>query len=162
MVRWGRLHLWRHVAHSLHEQSSDRRGRRWQILCSSCIDAQRPIARGSEHSESSDTNPDDAGNEHSDAFRKTETAADAVADSDLDAPADAVFKPLDVTLDYILKFLEGEHAKSVQVAPATRSTVLRCVKAAVVWKQTPRSSHEVENYNRKLNDLMSSVVKRMQ
>ena len=67
-----------------------------------------------------------------------------------------------VLLDFILKFLEGEHVKSKRLTEANRSTVLGLVKSAISWKTAaPRSSQEVQEYIQKLNNVMGEIVRRM-
>ena len=92
---------------------------------------------------------------------KADAPTEEPADVSPGTPPDELFKPLDSTLDFIVKFLEGAHTKSARITPDTHSTVLRFVKAAMEWKQTPRSSQEVENYTNKLNDLMAAIVKQL-
>ena len=70
-----------------------------------------------------------------------------------------MFQPLNVTLDYILHFLEGHHAKSSTIKQTTHTRVMKLVKAAMAWKKTSRTSTEVEEYTRQLDSVMGDIVK---
>ena len=72
-----------------------------------------------------------------------------------------VCRALDVSLDYIMKFLEGQHVKSGKVTGEQRARILERVKAAIVWKQDTRSSAEVQRLVDNLNGMMSEIVQQL-
>jgi len=74
------------------------------------------------------------------------------------AVEEAVYEPLDRNLDYILKFLEGHHAKSHAVSSTARDTIMDRVKDTIRWKSSGRSPQEVEGKIKELNAMMISVV----
>ena len=91
-----------------------------------------------------------------------EAASPCSPDSSAAPDADSLFKPLDITLDYMLKFLEGEHVKSESISEKNRSTVLGLIKSAMSWKATTqRSSQDVREYTQKLNNVMGEIVRKM-
>ena len=46
---------------------------------------------------------------------------------------------LDTTLEFIVKFLEGDHAKSQQLGEIDRARILQHVKEALAWKKCART-----------------------
>ena len=78
-----------------------------------------------------------------------------------DAPAEDAFKALDVTLDFIVKFLEGAHAKSTTISKDDRSAILQRVQSSLEWKKQWRSKHEVQTMVEDLNVMMTSIVRRI-
>ncbi len=67
-------------------------------------------------------------------------------------------KPLESTLDFILRCLEGEHAKSNKITESVRSSVLAHVRDAIDWKRQIRSQEEVEEKVAELNAMMGGIV----
>ena len=57
--------------------------------------------------------------------------------------------------------IEGGHAKSSDISADARSTVIGCIKAAMKWKQTPRSEQEVEKYVKMINGVMGEIVRNL-
>ena len=68
---------------------------------------------------------------------------------------------LDVTLDYIVRFLEGDHAKSRSISQGTRSAVLEHVKDAIAWKAEDHTNEEIQQKAQELNAMMSKVVRNL-
>ena len=56
---------------------------------------------------------------------------------------DVSFGDLDTTLEYAIKFLEGDHAKSSQISGATRSSILSKVKDVLQWKKRLRTESQI-------------------
>ena len=69
--------------------------------------------------------------------------------------------PLDVTLEYMVKFLEGDHAKSDQVSKAKRDEVLKHIRATMAWQSGPRSPTEVKAKGEELNNMMMEIVQQV-
>jgi len=65
---------------------------------------------------------------------------------------------LDTTLDYILRFLEGDHAKSGSLTEQTKDDIMRHVKATLAWKRQARTCHEIEEKIAELNTMMMEIV----
>lgn len=73
-----------------------------------------------------------------------------------------MFLPLDTTLEFIAKFLEGQHIESSQANAEMRSIILYHVDATLQWKCVPRSPEEVDAKVDELNDLMGKIVEILQ
>ena len=71
-------------------------------------------------------------------------------------------KPLDSTLDFVMRSLEGEHAKSKTITEIVRSSILERVKEAMTWKQQLRSQEEIEAKVFEMNAMMSDIVSKAQ
>ena len=69
-----------------------------------------------------------------------------------------LLQPLDQTLDYIIRFLEGLRAKSSRISGETREFVLKHVKDTLAWKSMPRSQQEVQDRITELNSVMTEIV----
>ena len=74
---------------------------------------------------------------------------------------DAVLQQLDATLDFVLKFLEGEHAKSGLLSKLDRAKVVQQVKLTLAWKLQGRTQLEVEARIQEINAMMSEIVQRL-
>lgn len=72
-----------------------------------------------------------------------------------------VFQPLDHFLDYIMRFLDGEHSKSTNLPEQARSKILQKVKVALAWKAQSRLPHEVNAKLAELNFIMSGTVRHL-
>ena len=70
-------------------------------------------------------------------------------------------EPLEITIDYMLRFLEGDHSRSQRLAESDRGTVLSLVKSAMSWKTAQRPAKEVEKYTQNLNNVMSEIVRKL-
>ena len=77
-------------------------------------------------------------------------------DTGIGAAADD--QPLDDVLNFVVKFLEGEHPKSSSMSPGTRAMVFNMVKQTLAWKQTARKQDEVHAKILEINRIMSTVV----
>ena len=70
----------------------------------------------------------------------------------------SVFQPLDNVLEFVIKFLEGEHTKSSSLSSGTHALVLDMVKQTLAWKQTERDKDEVHAKVLEINQMMSTIV----
>ena len=68
---------------------------------------------------------------------------------------------LDCTLDYIMKFLEGDHAKSANTFESTRTRILDRVKTTIQWRLQAPSHDEVQGEIACLNSMMSDIVAKL-
>ena len=73
-------------------------------------------------------------------------------------PSQVDFAILDSTFDYMVRFLEGEHAKSGTISQNLRSAILENIRATMVWKDGARTQQEVELKVAELNGRMASIV----
>ena len=109
-------------------------------VCESCLrsedDIEQEPARASRHA---NTTP---------AYVCSDTAAQKEFEEEL-------CKPLDNCLDYILKFLEGGHAKSHTLPEQTRSRIMSHVKSTLKWKMEGRTQKEIDE---RVNDLSAMMV----
>ena len=71
------------------------------------------------------------------------------------------FGSLDSTLNYLLKYLEGDHDKGSNITKDVRDKAFRLVKAGIAWKRQPRSKQEVDEFASTLNKLVGEVVSRL-
>lgn len=74
---------------------------------------------------------------------------------------DIDFQPLDTTLDYVLKFLEGMHVKSGKITEQQREDILQIVKSAMSWKQLGRTRQEIEDKTTEVNNAMMRLVREL-
>jgi len=72
-----------------------------------------------------------------------------------------VLKPLNSTLDFILRFLEGEHAKSSKIHQSVRASILEEVKSAIAWKQQTHPKEKVQEKVAELNAMMGDIVRQL-
>ena len=72
-----------------------------------------------------------------------------------------LFKPLDTCLEYMVKFLEGEHAKSEKRPPNIKSHVLKTVRETMAWKSGDRTADQVKQKINQLNEKMSAIVQNL-
>ena len=68
------------------------------------------------------------------------------------------FKSVDTVLDYIIKFLEGQHSKSGKAPPSDRTNVLHHVRSALQWKTHSRTTEEITAKVNELNQMMMDLV----
>ena len=68
------------------------------------------------------------------------------------------FKSVDTVLDYIIKFLEGQHSKSGKVPLSDRTNVLHHVRSALQWKTHSRTTEEINAKVNELNQMMMDLV----
>ena len=80
---------------------------------------------------------------------------------DSTSSGDGSFGDLDTTLEYVIKFLEGDHAKSSQISGATRSSILSKVKDVLQWKKRPRTEPQISEHVAELNSMMMNKVARL-
>ena len=66
---------------------------------------------------------------------------------------------LDCILDYVLSFLEGDHAKSGKLSEQDQTTIVQKVKSTLAWKSQDR--RQSENEEKVINAMMSRIVSRM-
>ena len=92
-----------------------------------------------------------------DSFPK-DLQAHSPTHEDQGAGIPAAFQPLDDVLDFVVKFLEGEHAKSSCMSSDTRAMVLDMVKQTLAWKQMERTEDELHAKVSEINHVMSTVV----
>ncbi len=78
----------------------------------------------------------------------------------MDSTAD-VFKPLDLCLEYMVRFLEGEHSKSEMMVPNVKDHVLKTVRDAMAWKLQVRTADQVRQKIDQLNENMSAIVQHL-
>ena len=76
----------------------------------------------------------------------------------MDAPSVIDFQKLELTLDYMVKFLEGGHAKSKIASDKLRSSILHHVRATMSWKAKPRTQEAVDSKISELNTMMLGIV----
>lgn len=72
-----------------------------------------------------------------------------------------IFKPLDSTLDFIVRFLEGEHTKSEKITQSMRESILKAVRSAMAWRRHDRSQEAVQHKVEELNTMMSRIVNQL-
>ena len=72
-----------------------------------------------------------------------------------------IMDPLENTLDYILRFVEGEHAKSDRLPEHDREQILFCVKATLSWKALPRTEEAVTRKIGELNEMMARTLSKI-
>jgi len=77
---------------------------------------------------------------------------------DNDVGMAAIFQPLDNVLDFVVKFLEGEHPKSSCMASDTRAMILAMVRQSLAWKTENRTADEVRAKVIEINHIMSTVA----
>ena len=65
---------------------------------------------------------------------------------------------LDVTLEYTIRFLEGDHKKSSLISQSILTSVLEEIKTTMKWKEQPRAPHEIIERIDSLNGLMMETV----
>ena len=86
--------------------------------------------------------------------------SDAKEENTLDSTAD-VFKPLDSCLEYMVRFLEGEHPKSEKISPNVKDHVLKTVRDAMAWKLEARTADQVKQKIDQLNKKMLAIVQHL-
>ena len=86
--------------------------------------------------------------------------SDAKEENTLDSTAD-VFKPLDSCLEYMVRFLEGEHPKSEKIPPNVKDHVLKTVRDAMAWKLEARTADQVKQKIDQLNKKMLAIVQHL-
>ena len=70
-------------------------------------------------------------------------------------------KPLETTLEYMVRFLEGEHTQSGNVSGPQREYILQHIKAAMDWKSRCRSTTEVQAKVEELNAMMIDIMQQL-
>ena len=72
-----------------------------------------------------------------------------------------VFAPLALCLEYMVRFLEGDHTKSEQIPPNVRDHVLKLVRDAMAWKSTRRTAEQVQQKINQLSENISAIVQNL-
>lgn len=109
----------------------------------------------------------EAGEESVQGISDTETEKEQATEEALQEPIQVELsnqrglQPLDATLDYICKFLEGGHAKSDSVTSQIRSEILSKLRATLEWKKHIRTDVEIKAKVEELNGMMMRVVQNM-
>ena len=88
---------------------------------------------------------------------ETQTATRSMPGEALESNA----RRLDTTLDYILRFLEGDHAKSGSLTEQIKDDVMHRIKATLAWKRQGRTGHEIEEKVAELNSMMMEIVSKL-
>ena len=68
---------------------------------------------------------------------------------------------LESRLDYMAKFLEGQHEKSDRITPTLRGKVLGSVKQAMDWRKRHRTAEQIAFKIQELDSMMMDVMKTM-